>query len=136
MTANTQELVIYTFTQAPWFVRAHLAVAVAALVLGMLVLLRRKGTVSHKLIGWSWVVLMLSASITSLLIQARGRFSAIHVLSVAVLIFLPLGVMFIRKRNVRGHKITMVATFAGLGIAGAFTLLPYRMLGQLAFGSQ
>jgi uncharacterized membrane protein len=30
----------------------------------------------------------------------------------------------------------MTSVFAGLIIAGAFTLLPYRMLGQLVFASR
>jgi uncharacterized membrane protein len=32
--------------------------------------------------------------------------------------------------------LTMTFTYLGLVIAGAFTLLPYRMLGQLVFGAR
>ena len=36
----------------------HLITALAALVVGGIVLFRRKGTTSHKALGWSWVMLM------------------------------------------------------------------------------
>ena len=35
----------------------HLVTAVGALLLGLFMLLRRKGTASHRLLGWTWVVL-------------------------------------------------------------------------------
>jgi uncharacterized membrane protein len=59
-----------------------------------------------------------------------------HVFSVVVLVMVPLAVLHIRRKRVRAHRITMTSVFAGLIIAGAFTLLPYRMLGQLVFASR
>jgi uncharacterized membrane protein len=97
-------------------------------------LLRKKGDIVHKSLGRSWVFLMLFTAAVSFLIQARGRLSLIHILSVVVLITVPLGVVHIRSGRVQRHKVTMLSAFAGLAIAGAFTLLPYRMLGQLVFG--
>ena len=128
--------VIHSLADAPWYVHAHLAVALLALLIGVMVLVRRKGSASHKALGWFWVVLMSIAASTSFLIQARGRLSLIHVLSVVVLIALPLAIVHIKRGNVRAHKISMISAFAGLAIAGAFTLLPYRMLGQLIFGAR
>lgn len=125
---------IHSFADAPWYVCTHLLVALIALLIGIVVLLRRKGTASHKILGWSWVVLMIGAAISSFFIQSSGHLSLIHVLSVVVLISVPRAVIDIRKGNLRGHKIAMISTFAGLVIAGAFTLLPSRMLGQLVFG--
>lgn len=135
MNNTASEPVIYSLADAPWHIYAHLAVALLALLIGIVVLVRRKGTASHKALGWFWVVLMLIAVLTSFLIQARGRLSFIHVLSVVVLIVLPLAIAHIKKGNVRAHKISMISLFAGLAIAGGFTLLPYRMLGQLLFGA-
>jgi uncharacterized membrane protein len=79
---------------------------------------------------------MVGTALVSFAIQARGRFSALHVLSVVVLVTVPLGIVHIRRGRVHSHRITMISTFAGLAIAGAFTLLPYRMLGQLVFGAR
>lgn len=125
---------IYSFSQAPWYLHAHLAAALLAVVMGGVVLMRRKGTAAHKVMGWCWVVLMLAAALTSFFIQARGHLSFIHLLSVVVLVTLPLAILNIRKGRTRGHAIGMVSAFAGLAIAGLFTLLPYRMLGKLVFG--
>ena len=130
------QLEIHSLASAPWYVLAHLLFALVALVLGTTVLLRRKGDSTHKALGWSWVCLMLTAAISSFFIQARGRFSLIHILSVVILVMVPLGVVHIRNRRVLRHRNTMSSAFAGLIIAGVFTLLPYRMLGQLVFGAR
>lgn len=135
MNPQPPPLEIHTLATAPWYVLAHLALALTALAIGTSVLLRRKGDRLHKAMGWAWVCLMLCAALTSFLIHARGRFSLIHVLSVVILVTVPLGVMHIRNKRVRSHRFTMISAFAGLVIAGAFTLLPYRMLGRLLFGS-
>jgi len=48
---------------------------------------------------------------------------------------LPLGIYFARQHNVVGHRKTMLGLFFGaLVIAGAFTLLPSRILGRIMFG--
>jgi uncharacterized membrane protein len=129
-------LEIHTLAGAPWYVKAHLVAAALSLVIGAAILLRKKGDVVHKSMGRSWVVLMLFTAVISFMIQARERMSLIHVLSVVVLITVPLGVVHIRSGHVKRHVVTMVSAFAGLAIAGAFTLLPYRMLGQLVFGAR
>jgi len=125
---------IHTLADAPLQVHAHLVFTLLALLIGIALLLRRKGTRSHKVLGRSWAVLMLAAALTSFFIQARGAFSWIHILSVVVLVSVPTAVIAARRGNIRLHKICMISTFAGLAIAGAFTLLPYRMLGKLVFG--
>ena len=130
------QLEIHSLASAPWYVLAHLAVCAGGALLGTTVLLRRKGDFTHKALGWSWVSLMLTAAISSFFIQARGRFSLIHILSVVILVMVPLGVVHIRHRRVLRHRNTMSSAFAGLIIAGVFTLLPYRMLGQLVFGAR
>jgi len=48
---------------------------------------------------------------------------------------LPLGIYFARRHNVVGHRKTMLGLFFGaLVVAGAFTLLPGRILGRVVFG--
>ena len=135
MNPSSSHIVIHSLAEAPWYVLAHLAFALLAVVLGTVMLVRRKGDFTHKAIGWAWVALMASLSLSSFLIQARGRFSLIHILSFIVLVTVPLGVVHIRRGRVQAHRITMSSVFAGLVIAGAFTLLPYRMLGQLVFSA-
>ena len=76
---------------------------------------------------------MLAAAISSFLIQARGRCRLIPILSIVILVMVPLGIVHIRRKRVLRHRNTMASAFS-VAIAGAFTLLPYRMLGQLVFG--
>ena len=121
---------------APWYVHIHLALSLAAVVIGTLVLVRTKGTSSHKAFGWAWSAFMVSTALISFLIQGERRLSLIHLLSVLTLITVPLGIFFIRSKRVLAHQLTMCATFAGLVIAGAFTMLPHRILGQLIFGAR
>lgn len=117
-------------------IQFHLAAALAALVAGIAVLFLRKGTALHRTLGWFWVVLMLAVALSSFAITSLwpGHFSPIHILSVVTLISLPMGVWLRRSGNIRAHAITMISTFAGLLIAGVFTLVPGRLLHAALFG--
>ncbi len=125
---------IHTIDQAPLHVLLHLVAAVTALLVGAVVLFRRKGTVHHRWLGRFWVFLMLYVAVGSFWIQGRDRLSLIHALSVVVIVSIPSAIWAIRCGKVRAHRISMLSSYAGLCGAGAFTLLPYRMLGQLFFG--
>ena len=99
----------------------HASFAVAALLVGGLVLARRKGTASHKLLGRIWVAAMVAVALSSFWIFEIRRGagpSVIHLLSVWTLVSLALAVWFIRRGNVRAHRGFMVGTFAGLAVAG------------------
>ncbi len=120
----------------PPAVVVHLAAALAALTLGIVVLARRKGTPRHKAMGRVWVALIVVAAMSSFWIResAGGRFSAIHLLSVWTLLAAAVAIYAIRKRNVVRHRAFMIGTFAGLSVAGALALGPGRFLGDLLFG--
>lgn len=119
----------------------HLATVVPALLLGPVVLLRRKGDAAHKLLGRVWVCLMLVTAITSAFIRTPGAgiagtgFSFIHVFTVWTLINVPMAVAAARRGQIARHRGMMTGLYAGLVIAGAFTFLPGRLLGTLAFGA-
>ncbi|MBN8509368.1 MAG: DUF2306 domain-containing protein [Burkholderiales bacterium] len=115
----------------------HLATAAAALGLGALILLRRKGTGSHRALGWTWVALMAATTIASAFIRDYrlpnvAGFTPIHLLTLTVAVLLPLAIAYARRGNVAGHRKTMRGLYLGGGlIAGVFTLLPGRFLGSL-----
>jgi uncharacterized membrane protein len=115
----------------------HLVCAVGSLVLGAVQLLRRKGTGSHRVLGYTWVVLMGSTAISSAFIRDYGMpnlagFTPIHFFTVLVAFMLPRGIWYIRRGNVTGHRKTMRGLYLGACVvAGVFTLLPSRFLGQL-----
>ncbi len=118
----------------------HLLAALAAITVGAVLLWRRKGTLLHRVLGWAWVLAMATTVLTSFFIEGGGMpnmagFSPIHALSLFVAWQLPRGVAYIRRGNVTGHRKTMKGLYVGACVvAGAFTLLPGRLLGQLVWG--
>lgn len=114
----------------------HLSAALAALVLGIAVFMRRKGNFSHRVLGRTWVGLMLVTAISTYWIRGGGSFSWIHGLSVISLVALSFAVYFAMTGNIKRHQRIMKGVFfGGLIVAGAFTLLPTRLLGQALWSS-
>lgn len=119
----------------------HLATVVPALLLGPVVLLRRKGDATHRLLGRIWAVLMLVTAISSAFIRTPGAgiagtgFSFIHIFTVWTLVNVPLAVLAARRGQIARHRGMMTGLYAGLVIAGAFTFIPGRLLGSLVFGA-
>ena len=124
------------FTRHP-VVFFHLLTALAALLLGAAVLARRKGTASHKALGWAWVLMMGSTAIASAFIRDYqlpnlAGFTPLHGFTLLVAINLPRGIWYIRQGNVIAHRKTMRGLYIGAcALAGIFTLLPGRFLGNL-----
>ena len=116
----------------------HAFAAMAAFVLGIVQLAAPKGTLPHRTLGWIWVALMAVVAISSFWIhQIRlfGPWSPIHLLSILTPVMLVLGVVYARRHNVRGHRITKISVFAGaLIVAGLFTFVPGRIMHAVVFG--
>ena len=114
----------------------HAGAAAAALALGAAMLAARKGTLLHRFAGRGWVALMLVTALSSFWIRSSGSFSWIHILSVAVPLLLAIGVWYAITGRIAGHRRMMSGVYAGgLLIAGAFTLRPSRLLGQMLWSS-
>lgn len=115
----------------------HLFAALIALVIGSVVMARRKGTVNHKMLGWTWVVLMATVAISSAFIRDYhlpniAGYTPIHGFTAFVAFSLPMGIVRIRRGDVAGHRRIMKRMFVGACVvAGLFTLLPGRFLGDL-----
>jgi uncharacterized membrane protein len=115
----------------------HLVTAFASLVTGGMVLLRRKGTPSHRGLGWAFVVLMACTTVASAFIRDyRGLnlagITPIHAFTVLVAVTLPRGVWYARQGNLVAHRSSMRNLYFGACVvAGVFTLLPGRFLGGL-----
>ena len=121
----------------PLVIQLHIAAALTALLLGTVQLVGIKGTGLHRLIGWSWVVAMATVAISSLFIRQinPGSFSWIHLLSGWTLIALPMALFAVRRGRIGSHASGMTWTFVGgLIIAGAFTLMPGRLMWKVFFG--
>ena len=117
----------------------HVMAAMAAVILGGLQLASAKGTTQHRVLGWSWVLLMMYVSVSSLFISSLrlwGAFSPIHLLSVWTLFSLWMAIYHARKGNIRQHKIWMVLLYVlALLVTGVFTLWPGRVMHAVLFGA-
>jgi uncharacterized membrane protein len=111
----------------------HLVTAVAAIATGGAMLAMRKGTRMHRLVGRTWVGLMLTTALVSFGIRHGGHFSWIHLLSVLTLVGLASAVYAVMKGRIAVHRRAMVGVYSGLVIAGSFALLPGRRLGYLVW---
>lgn len=125
------------WSRISWHVWAHLATMAVALALTPVMLLRSKGTPSHRALGWAWAMAMIATAALSLLIRDSnpGGFSLIHILSVWVLIQVPLLVWRARTHRVAAHRRGVRGIVLGaLLIAGFFTFPFDRLLGHWLFG--
>ncbi|MGB7373247.1 DUF2306 domain-containing protein [Pontixanthobacter sp.] len=117
----------------------HLATVLPSLVIGGMLLARKKGDRLHKVLGRTYAVLMVVTAITSFWIGRPGTgiagsgYSFIHAFAVLTLISIPWAVHAARTGNVASHEATMRGLYVGLVIAGLFALLPGRLLANLVF---
>ena len=118
-------------------IQIHVAAVTVALAVGIALMLGLKGNTAHRALGWTWVVAMATAAISSLFIHRANAagFSFLHLFAGWTLVALPMGVFAARKHKVRLHGRTMTGLFVGgLLIAGAFAFMPGRLMWQIVFG--
>ena len=123
---------------APPPIAAHALLALSAFVVGGAQFALPKGTLRHRVMGYGWVLMMLAVATSSFGIRTLnpGHFSFVHVIAIYTLVMLPVAVLHARRHNVRRHAWAMVGLFAGaLLIAGAFTLVPGRIMHGVVFGA-
>lgn len=122
---------------APLAVQIHVAAVLPASLLGAYILINRKGTPVHRLLGKIWMALMVITSLSSFFIHEISLFygfSPIHLLSVSVLVGAWQAVTAARAKNIRAHKAAVIGMyFGGIVIAGLFTLIPGRIMNAVVF---
>lgn len=118
----------------------HMTAALAALVIGPLAVWARRTRTQrprlHRAAGYAWVTLMVAVALSALFISGGkgprlGGFGLIHLLIPVTLGLIALSFHFLVRGNVKAHRRIMQGTYIGSClVAGAFTLLPNRLLGQ------
>lgn len=109
-------------------------------MLATILILRRKGTDSHKLLSKVFVCLILFSAITTLFMPAEvgpqffGHFGFIHLLSLNVVVCAIVAVRAARRGNIKTHKANMLSIYVfGFFVAGAFAFMPGRLLHKWLF---
>ena len=123
--------------EASLMVKLHLAGALTAFAIGIVLLRGVKGTGLHRGLGYAWVGAMALAAVSSFfLVGLNGNhYSLIHGLSAWTVIVLPMAVVSARRKNIRKHAKEMTNLFlGGLLFAGLFAFLPGRLLWSIFFG--
>ena len=126
-------------------IAVHVTAALLAVVTGPVALWARRGRIQHprlhRAFGYAWVTLMLVTAVSALFIRDRelpniAGYTPIHLLVPVTLVSLFGAFWFLARRNIRAHQLVMRNLYIGAClVAGAFTLLPQRFLGQLLWGS-
>lgn len=120
----------------PWQVWLHLATLAVVLAITPVMLLRKRGDGSHRLLGWIWSICLFTTALISLDMRQinSGGFSLIHILSLVTLIGVPVLILSARRRDLKRHRGQARAFVIGaLLIAGFFTFPFDRMLGSWLF---
>ena len=122
-------------------IAVHMSAAIGALALGPFALWARLGRTQrprlHRAMGYAWVTLIVITALSAMLIRDFrlpniAGYTPIHLMVPASFIGLGLAFWHLARRNIRGHRISMQLTYISACIvAGGFTLLPNRFLGQL-----
>ena len=122
-------------------IAVHMTSAIGAVILGPFALWARMGSTQrpwlHRAMGYAYVTFMLLAAFTSLFIRDFQLpnlygFTWIHLLVPVTLVSLWVAFRALMRRDFATHRITMQTLYvSACVIAGGFTLLPSRYLGQL-----
>ena len=122
----------------------HTAAALAALAIGPIAVWARLGATTrpmlHRAAGYAWLTLMLVTALSALFIRDYqlpnvAGYTPIHLFVPYTLFGIASAFWFVYRRNFAKHRQIMQQVYIGAcGIAGLFTLLPGRMLGQLVWG--
>lgn len=132
-----------TAMQLTPLIAVHMTAAIGAIALGPIALWARKGVTqrpkSHRAFGYSWVTLMVVAAVSAIFIRDFGLpniagYTPIHLLIPLTLFSLFAAFRALVQGNIRVHRKRMTQLYISACIvAGLFTLLPGRFLGNLVW---
>lgn len=118
-----------------WSVMIHVATVLPAVPLGGYLLVSRKGTKMHKMLGKLWLALMVVTAIAIIFIRGGTDFSWIHIFVPITLHGAYKAVTTVRAGDIAGHKRHLIGMYMGaLMIPGIFSFLPGRFMSALIAG--
>ncbi len=118
----------------------HLVTILPAFLIGTWLLIRRKGSPVHRLLGKLYMALVVFSVIVSLFMSARigpslfGHFGFIHLLSFQALFAVLVAWRAIQAKDIARHRNAMIGLYVGgMMIAGSFAFMPGRLLHDWLF---
>lgn len=116
------------------FIAIHALAASGVVLLAPVQIIRRTKDRRHRWIGRSWVILMYLVCVSGMFIYTlSGSFTIFHALAIFTFGTTTLGVIAIRRGDIRRHIGMMVGSWLGALTAGAFAaIIPGREIPQLA----
>jgi uncharacterized membrane protein len=122
-------------------IAVHMTAALLAIAIGPVAIWARKGAVLrpklHRAFGYAWVSMMLLTALSALFIRDYrlpnlAGFTPIHLFVPFTLFSLFGAFRALAQGRIDAHRKKMVGAYIGACVvAGAFTLLPGRFLGDL-----
>jgi uncharacterized membrane protein len=119
---------------------AHLATVLPAFAIGTYMMIARKGDRFHRMLGKSYMILMLTTAAITLFMPALvgpkllNHFGFIHLFSALALVSVPQAYFAARRHDIKAHKSAMIGLYVGgLIIAGGFAFMPGRLLHSWLF---
>ena len=122
-------------------IAVHMTAAISATVIGPFAMWARLGMTKrpklHRAFGYAWVTLMILTAVSAIFIRSGLGFNVYGFSPIHLLIPLTLGSLFFAFRslsrgNIAAHKKSMISLYIqACLIAGFFTLVPGRFLGDL-----
>ena len=121
--------------QSSLAIQIHAFAAMSAFALGVVQLSAPKGTIPHRVLGWTWVVLMTVVAVPAFCIhelRVLDSWSPIHLLAILTLVLLPPAVWRTRRHDVARRRRAMIALFTGALLVTGL-LFPNRIMYQVIF---
>lgn len=129
--------------QLTHLIAVHMTAALTAIAIGPVALWARKGATQrprlHRAFGYAWVTVMLTAAVSAIFIRDYGLpniagYTPIHIFVPVTFYFLFRAFQRLAQGNIAGHRKVMQQLYiSACLVAGGFTLLPNRYLGNLVF---
>jgi uncharacterized membrane protein len=126
-------------------IAVHMTAAICALAIGPVAIWARKGHQQrpkvHRAFGYAWVTLMVVTAVSAIFIRDYylpniSGYTPIHLLVPFTLYSLVQAFVALARGQIERHRKTMQGIYYGACVvAGFFTLLPQRYLGNLIWHS-
>ena len=122
-------------------IAVHMTAAILAVVTGPVALWARKGATQrpklHRAFGYAWVTLMIVTAVSAIFIRDfelpnLNGYTPIHLLIPVTILSLIGAFIALARNDIARHKKLMQSLYiSACVVAGLFTLLPRRYLGDL-----